>query len=372
MENNCEGRKEEGKMGIIDYLNFLVKEKGSDIHLCAGRKPHIRINGRLTDTGFDVLRPEEIKTMIYNLLNEEQIGCLKENKELDISHMLPGVCRFRINIYVQRGSLALVARMIPWQVEPFEQLGIPPVVKKFADSMNGLVMVTGPQGSGKTTTIAAIIDYINNTRKAHIITIEDPIEYYHRSKKSIVNQREVSKDTFSYSNAVKYILRQDPDVCLIGEIRDADSARAAITLAEAGILVLTTLHSPTAVKAISRIVELHPPDQKEQIKVQLSLALRAIVTQQLIPKTNGKGRVLACEVLKANSTVKNLIKFYALNQIQYNIQTGRKEGMQTMDQSLFDLYNLGEISRYELFKRASYLDDVKEWLRELSEIEDAA
>jgi len=349
---------------MMEFLKYLVNKEGSDIHLCAGRKPHIRIHGELAETEFDVLKPQEVKKLIYSILNKGQINILEQNKELDMSYMIPDLCRFRINIYIQRGSLGIVVRSIPFQVRTLEDLGIPKVLKSFVDRMNGLILVTGPQGSGKTTTLAAIIDYINTTRKAHIITIEDPIEYMHRSKKSIINQREVGNDTFSYNQAMRYILRQDPDVCLIGEMRDIESIKTALALAEAGILVLSTLHSPSAAKTVSRMVDMFTPDYQQQIKIQLSLTLIAVISQQLVPRRDKKGRVLACEIMKKTTPIENMIRTYSIKQMQSVIQTGKEEGMCTMDQYLFNLYNKELISKYELFKRAHDVELVSGWLKE--------
>lgn len=350
---------------MIDYLKYLVEKEGSDLHLCAGRKPHLRLHGELIETAFNVLPPERIKGLIYSILNKEQIQCLEENKELDISYMLPDLCRFRVNIYLQRGTLAIVIRAIPFQIDSFEELAIPLVVKEFVDKMHGTILVTGPQGSGKTTTLAAILDYINITRKAHIMTIEDPIEYLHRSKKSVINQREVGRDTYSYKKAMRYILRQDPDVCMIGELRDTESVLTALGLSEAGVLVLSTLHSPSAPKAVARLVDMFTPDYRQQIRIQLAMTLVAIVSQQLVPRRDEKGRILACEIMKKTQAIENLIRAYSIEQIHSMIQTGKAEGMQTMDQALFDLYVKGKISRYELLKKALDPAQVDSWLKEL-------
>lgn len=349
---------------MIDYLKYLVEKEGSDLHLCAGRKPHLRLHGELVETAFNILAPEQVKGLIYSILNKEQIEFLEKDRELDVSYMLPELARFRVNIYMQRGTIGIVIRAIPFQVDSFEELNIPLVVKEFVNKMHGLLLVTGPQGSGKTTTLAAILDYINTTRKTHIMTIEDPIEYLHRSKRSVINQREVGKDTFSYKNAMRYILRQDPDVCMIGELRDTESVLTALALAEAGVLVLSTLHSSSAAKSVGRMVDMFTPEYQQQVKFQLSMCLVAIISQQLVPRQDMKGRILACEIMKKTQAIENLIRSYSLEQIHSMIQTGRAEGMCTMDQALFDLFVQGKIARYELVKRAPSPDIVKDWLEE--------
>lgn len=350
---------------IVDYLKYLVEKGGSDLHLCTGRRPHIRMHGELIDTGFEALRPDKTKALIYSILDKEQIQSLEKNGELDTSYMIIDLCRFRVNVYIQRNTLAIVVRAIPFQVNSFEELGIPSIVKKFVDKMNGLILITGSQGSGKTTTLASIIDYINITRRAHIITVEDPIEYIHRSKRSIINQREVGKDTFSYKQAMKYILRQDPDVCMIGEIRDTESVQTALLLAEAGVLVLSTLHSPSASKAVGRVVDMFTPDYQLQIRAQLAMTLLAIITQQLVPRIDKKGRILACEIMRKTNAIENLIRASSIKQIQSMIQTGKSEGMCTMDQALYDLYLQEKISKYELLRRVSDTAQVENWLKEL-------
>jgi twitching motility protein PilT len=349
-------------MTLNKFLKFLVQKEGSDIHICAGRKPYVRIHGQLHGTELGIIRPGEVKDIIYSVLTDEQKEYLQQHKELDFSYMLPELSRFRINVYLQRGTFAVVVRAVPFQVRSFEELGIPEVVKHYVESLSGMVAVTGYQGTGKSTTLAAIVDHINRTRKAHIITIEDPIEYYHKSIKSIVNQREVGRDTDSYLTAMRYVLRQDPDVCLVGEIRDPESVRAALALAEAGTLVLTTVHSPTAPKTISRLVDMFPTGAQQQICMQLSLVLNAVISQQLVPSRNKDGRVLACEVMKVTGSIENMIRTYSLSQIRNIIQTKKDEGMQTMDQALFDLYKKGLISVYELKKRAIDRKQVDIWI----------
>jgi twitching motility protein PilT len=335
-----------------DYFTFLIGKEGSDMHLCSGRKPYIRVDGELVDTEFPVLLPDQIETLVREILNNEQLSRLHKEKEIDISYMSPNISRFRINIYKQRGSYAITIRVIPFNAGTFENLGIPRLAQHIIDNVKGLVLVTGPQGSGKTTTLASIIEYINSTKKNNIVTIEDPIEFLHKSKRSVINQREIGSDTLSFSAAMKYILRQDVDVCLIGELRDRDTVEAAIALSEAGMLTLSTLHSPNAAESISRIVNMFAPEFQHSVRNQLSLALKAIISQQLVPRSDGKrGRVLACEIMKVNTCISNMIMYANIKQIQSVIQTSRHEGMITMDHALLGLYKEGKISRYELMRR---------------------
>ena len=348
-----------------ELLEYLTRVKASDMHICPCKKPSVRIDGELTETDIAPLTPEQVKSLLFSILNEEQKKSLIDNRELDIAYMLHGVSRFRLNVYMQRGTYAAAIRAIPFDVPSMDELGVPSIVRSFADQAHGLVLITGPQGSGKTTTLASIVDYINQTRKSHIVSIEDPIEYLHKSKKSVVNQREIGKDTKSFKDAMKYILRQDLDVCLIGEIRDVDTVQTALTLAEAGILVLSTLHSPNAAESVSRIVDMFPPDYQHPVKTQLSLALKAVVSQQLIQRRNKKGRVLACEIMKVTNSISNMIRHFSVKQIHSMIQTGRAEGMQTMDQALAKLYTDGKISKFELTRRVSDLEQVDMILREI-------
>ena len=350
-------------INMSDYLQFLIGKEGSDLHLCSGRRPYIRIYGELIDTEFPILVADSIEILVKEILNEEQMNRLANEKEIDVSYMLPDISRFRINIYKQRGTLAVTIRVIPFDIGTFESLGIPRLVQKIIDVTHGLVLITGSQGSGKTTTLASMIDYINTTRKANIVTIEDPIEFLHRSKKSVINQREIGIDTISFGNAMKYILRQDVDVCLIGELRDHSTVNAALALSEAGMLVLSTLHSPNSAESISRIINMFPPEFQHPVKNQLSLVLKAVISQQLVTRSdNKKGRVLACEIMKVNTCISNMINHGSVKQIHSMIQTGREEGMKTMDQALLDLYSEGKISKYELCKRVQYIEQIEKQL----------
>ena len=350
-------------INMNDYLQFLIGKEGSDLHLCSGRRPYIRIDGELIDTEFPVLAPERVNELVLEVLNGEQIDKLRQYKEIDLSYMLPKISRFRINIYKQRGTYAVTIRVIPFDVGSFESLGIPNVIQKILDTSKGLVLFTGPQGSGKTTTLAACIDYINSTQKVNIVTVEDPIEFLHKSKKSVINQRELGSDTISFSGAMKYILRQDVDICLIGEMRDRDTVDAALALSDTGMLVLSTLHSPNAAESVSRIINMFPPEFHHTIKNQLSLSLKAVISQQLVQRSDSKkGRVLACEIMKVNTSVSNMIKYGSIKQINSVIQTGREDGMKTMDQALLDLYSNSKISKYELMRRVQDIEQIEKQL----------
>ncbi len=350
-------------INMNDYLQFLIGKEGSDLHLCSGRRPYIRIDGELIDTEFPVLAPERVNELVLEVLNGEQIDKLRQYKEIDLSYMLPKISRFRLNIYKQRGSYAVTIRVIPFDAGSFESLGIPNVIQKILDTSKGLVLFTGPQGSGKTTTLAACIDYINSTQKVNIVTVEDPIEFLHKSKKSVINQRELGSDTISFSGAMKYILRQDVDICLIGEMRDRDTVDAALALSDTGMLVLSTLHSPNAAESISRIINMFPPEFHHTIKNQLSLSLKAVISQQLVQRSDSKkGRVLACEIMKVNTSVSNMIKYGSIKQINSVIQTGREDGMRTMDQALLDLYSNSKISKYELMRRVQNIEQIEKQL----------
>jgi twitching motility protein PilT len=350
-------------INMKDFFDFLKGKEGSDLHLCAGRRPYIRIYGELVDTEFPILAPESIDSLIKQVLTDDQKKRLSEEMDLDISYMVPNVSRFRINIYKQRGSYAITIRIIPSAVGSFDELEIPSILRKFICSNNGLIVITGRQGSGKTTTLASAIDYINSTRKVNIVTIEDPIEFLHKSKKSVVNQREIGCDTPSYNSAMKYILRQDIDVCVIGEIRNQDTAQAALALSESGILVLSTMHSSNTPEAISRIMNFFPPESQHAAENQLSLVLKAVICQQLIPRIDHKkGRILACEIMNVNTSISHIIKNGNIKQLSSIVQTGRDDGMQTMDQALLDLYSRGKISKYELISRAQNAEQIEKQL----------
>lgn len=349
-------------MDLLELIKYATHNKASDIHITVGIPPVLRIDGSLVNFGDYILRPEDTKELIKQVLDERQIAQLEMDGEIDISFSSPGVGRFRVNVYKQRGSFAMAIRIIPLRIPTIEELGLPAVIKDIARLPRGLILVTGPTGSGKSTTLAAMVNLINQERKCHILTLEDPIEYLHKHNKSIVNQREVGSDTNSFSNALRAALRQDPDVILVGEMRDLDTISIALTAAETGHLVLSTLHTIGAAKTIDRIIDVFPPHQQQQIRIQFSSVIQAIISQQLLPKANGRGRVAAFEVMIANPAIRNLIREEKIHQIDTIIQTSKKLGMQTMDNSLLELYNKGLISRETLLNQAVNLDYIKRYI----------
>lgn len=337
---------------IDGLLKEAVLAQASDIHLTVGVAPIFRISGSLSVTRYPKLNNLDIELMVSEITNQEQQDKLQALGELDFSYAIIGVSRFRINVFRQRGSLAVAIRVISEQVPTLEQLGHPEVLKTLARKPRGLVLVTGPTGSGKSTTLAAMLDVINTERACHIITLEDPIEYMHNHKTSIVNQREIHIDSRSFAHAFRAALRADPDVILVGELRDAETIGTAITAAETGHMVFGTLHTGDAAQTIERIIGVFPPYQQPQIRVQLSLVLQGVVTQQLLPRRDGSGRVAAMEIMLATPAVRNLIRESKTYQLVSVIQTGAKSGMQTMDMSLRDLYQKGIVTFEEALARA--------------------
>lgn len=350
---------------LYDMLKLMLERGASDLHITTGIPPKLRIDGKLlTMEGVPELGPIETKSLCYSILTDAQKHSFEENNELDLSFGLKGLSRFRANIFVQRGAVAGAFRVVPFEIRNFRQLGIPDIVADLAKKPHGLILVTGPTGSGKSTTLAAMIDRINSERTDHIITIEDPIEYLHRHKKCLVNQREVKADTASFATALKYILRQDPDVILIGELRDLETIEAALTVAETGHLTFATLHTNSAIQSINRIIDVFPPHRQEQIRVQLSFVLEGVIAQQLIPKRTGKGRIVALEVLLFNPAIRNLIREDKLHQIYSMMQTGQaKYGMLTMNQSLVELYKRGLISYEDALGRSSLPEELVQMLQ---------
>jgi twitching motility protein PilT len=334
---------------LYDLLRIMVERGASDLHITTGSPPRLRIHGRLVPMDDQpVLTPADTKALCYSILTDRQKHKFEEQSELDLSFGIKGLSRFRANIFMQRGAVAGAFRAVPFHIRSFEELGLPDIVKELARKPRGLVLVTGPTGCGKTTTLTTIIDFINREREEHIITIEDPVEYLHSHKKCLVNQREVNSDTASFKDALKYVLRQDPDVVLIGEMRDLETIQAALTVSETGHLTFATLHTNTAAQTINRIIDVFPPHQQEQIRVQLSFVLEGIISQQLLPKKTGDGRVLALEILIPTPAIRNLIREDKVHQIYSMMQTGQERmGMQTMNQSLYELYTKGLIS-YEV------------------------
>jgi len=330
-------------MDINDLLRKTVENDASDLHICAGVPPIIRVYGDLINLNEPVLTPHDCVQLAKQCLSSRMYERFLEVGEVDASYSVPGVARFRVNVFKQRGTCAIAFRAIPTEVPSIEQLGLPGLVYDLAMKQRGLVLVTGPTGHGKSTTLAAMINYINSKRRCHIVTIEDPIEYLHRHNKSIINQREIGSDTKSYANALRAVLREDPDVILIGEMRDQETIATALTAAETGHLVLSTLHTVGAAKTIDRIIDVLPPHQQSQVRVQLSTVLMGIISQQLIKRANGKGRVLATETMVWTPAISNLIRESRTPQINTCIQTGSQFGMYTMDSCLAELYKAGEI-----------------------------
>jgi len=334
-------------------LEEIVEQNASDLHITAGVPPQFRIDGEIRATSYEPLTPEQTEQMIYSVLREDQRKRFEQTRELDLSFGVKGLSRFRMNVFLQRGVVAGAIRMIPYAIPPFDKLKLPPVVKTFSDLPNGLVLVTGPTGSGKSTTLAALLDRINDTRAGHIITVEDPIEYIHTHKRCIVNQREVNADTASFPDALKYILRQDPDVILIGEMRDLETIQAALTIAETGHLVFATLHTNSTFESINRMVDVFPSNQQKQVLSQLAFVLKGVVTQQLIPRRGGSGRINVSEVLLCTPGVSAVIREGKTHQIYSLMQAGQKYGMQTMSQALFAAYVNKQISLENALGRSS-------------------
>ncbi|KUO50597.1 MAG: type IV pili twitching motility protein PilT [Desulfitibacter sp. BRH_c19] len=332
-------------VNIDKLLEATVRNSGSDLHLAVGIPPMARIKGKLAPLDFPVLTAEAIEELVLSIVEPEYKRYFEDNLELDISYSLAGVARFRGNVMKQRGSLAAVFRSVPFEVPDIDILGIPPSVKELCYLSRGLVLVTGPTGSGKSTTLAAMIDVINTERKLNIVTIEDPIEFLHKHKNSVVKQREVGLDTRSFANALKHVLRHDPDVILIGEMRDVESISIALTAAETGHLVFSTLHTQTAPHTINRVVDVFQDYRRDQVRQQLANTLRGVISQQLLPTADGEGRVAAVEFMKDTPAIRNMIRDGKEHQLYSAIQTNRNMGMQTMDQALADLYAKGRIKR---------------------------
>lgn len=345
-------------------LEETVKRKASDLHLQVGLPPMLRVDGKLTPvSGADVLTDEMVEGLIFAILDEDQKQVLLKDKEFDFSFAFGDMGRFRVNAFHERGNLAAALRLITNSILTVEQLGLPPIVNKFADYPRGLVLVTGPTGSGKSTTLAAMVDKINHERAEHIITIEDPIEYTHQSKKSVVVQREVHYDTYSFNAALRSALREDPDVVLIGEMRDLETIASAITIAETGHLVFATLHTNSAAQSVDRMIDVFPPHQQPQIRSQLSNILAAIVSQRLIP-TIGGGRIASAEILVATSAVRNIIREGKTHQLEAVIQTGAEYGMQSMDKTLANLIHQGTITYDEARNFAVDLEELDRLMRD--------
>lgn len=352
---------------IYDLLKVMIEKGASDLHVTTGSPPRLRVDGKLVSLDFQALAPAETKSLCYSILTDAQKHAFEENSELDLSFGVKGLSRFRGNIFMQRGAVAGAFRTIPFEIRSFRELGLPEIVNDLVKKPRGLILCTGPTGSGKSTTLAAMVDRINEERTDHIITVEDPIEYLHGHKKCLINQREVHADTESFKKALRYVLRQDPDVVLIGEMRDLETIEAALTVSETGHLTLATLHTNSAVQTINRIIDVFPPHQQEQIRVQLSFVLEGIIAQQLIPKKSGIGRGLAVELLVPNPAIRNLIREDKIHQIYSMMQTGQSQsGMQTMNMSLIELYTKGHLSYQDAVGRSPIPEEIIPMIQRLS------
>ncbi|MGI8521662.1 MAG: PilT/PilU family type 4a pilus ATPase [Actinomycetota bacterium] len=333
---------------LAEFLIAVLEGAGSDLHLTAGLPPMIRVHGEIQPIkGYRKLMPRDLQQLIYSMLTQKQRENFEEHLELDVSYALPGKARFRVNVFQQRDAVGSVMRLIPYEIKSVDDLGLPPAVLEFARLRRGLVLVTGITGSGKSTSLAALIDYINSTRHEHIMTVEDPIEFLHTHKKSVVNQREVGTDTYSFAEALKRVLRQDPDVILVGEMRDLETISTALTAAETGHLVFGTLHTQDAPQSVDRVIDVFPPHAQQQIRVQLASSIAGVMSQQLVPLASGKGRAVAAEILVATPAVRNLIREGKTHQIYTSMQAGGKYGMQVMDQHLAEIVKSGKV-RYEV------------------------
>ncbi|MCD4783838.1 MAG: type IV pilus twitching motility protein PilT [Candidatus Eremiobacteraeota bacterium] len=347
----------EREVTIEDLLHLLVERGASDLHLKAGSAPMIRVDGELTPASYEILTPDTVRRLIESILTDEQKAKFVADKELDMAYSIPGLSRFRVNVYLQRGTWGTAIRVIPSRPFTIEELKLPPMTKEMAMKPRGLVLVTGPTGSGKSTTLAAMINHINENRRCHIVTVEDPIEFLHKDKNSVVSQREVGQDTHSFSKALRHVLRQDPDVILIGEMRDLETTQIAITSAETGHFVLATLHTNSAPATIDRVIDIFPPHQQQQIRMQLSVTIEGILCQNLIPKAKGSGRVLAMEMMPVTPAIRNIIREGKTHQIPNAIQAGGQMGMVSLDMSLRNLYMQGLITYEDALSKASSPDE---------------
>ncbi|HEV2855356.1 MAG TPA: type IV pilus twitching motility protein PilT [Thermoanaerobaculia bacterium] len=346
---------------LNQLLKTMVEQGGSDLHVTTNSPPQVRVDGHLRPLNLPPMTPSETKQLAYSILTDNQKHRLEENLEIDLSFGIKGLARFRANIFHQRGAIAAVFRQIPYEIKGFRELGLPTVIERLCEKPRGLILVTGPTGSGKSTTLAAMLDKINRERSEHIVTIEDPVEYLHSHKKCIVNQREIHADTHGFTEALRSALRQDPDVVLIGEMRDLETVEAALRIAETGHLTFATLHTNSAAQTINRIIDVFPAHQQGQIRAQLSLVLEGIICQTLLPKAGGKGRAMAMEILIPSSAIRNLIREDKVHQIYGMMQTGQsKHGMQTFNQALAALYFKRMITLETALSRSSYPDELQE------------
>jgi twitching motility protein PilT len=345
MTARAAAERSQEEIQINDLLSIVLERGASDLHITAGSHPVIRVHGSLVRLDqYPRLMPDQIRRMIYGILAQKQRERLEADLELDISYSLPGKARFRVNVYFQRDAIGAAFRMIPFEIKPLDSLGIPQQVADFARLPRGLVLVTGPTGSGKSTTLASLVDIVNVERPCHIMTVEDPIEFLHKHKLAVVNQRELGQDTHSFAAALKHVLRQDPDVILVGEMRDLETISTALTAAETGHLVFATLHTQDAPQTMDRVIDVFPPHQQQQVRVQLASTIQGVVTQQLLPTADGSGRAAACEILVATPAVRNLVREGKIHQIYSAMQAGGRFGMQTMDQGLANLVRSGKVT----------------------------
>jgi len=342
-----------------EVLRLMVEAQASDVHITAGFPPAVRDKGQIKPMeGFAALHGQQTREIVYSILNDDQRKRFENDQQLDFAYAIPGVARFRVNCFFQRGAVSAAFRLIPHEVPALDSLGVPPVLRELTAKPRGFVLVTGPTGSGKSTTLAAMIDAINLEREDHILTIEDPIEFLHHHKKSIVNQREVGSDAPDFGRGLRAALRQDPDVILVGEMRDLETVSTALTAAETGHLVFATLHTQSTAQTVDRVIDVFPPEQQAQVRTQLSIALQGIVTQQLLPTSDGRGRVVACEVLIPTPAIRNLIREGKTHQIYAALQTSGAIGMQTMDADLVRLVRAGKIGRALAEQRASVPEEL--------------
>ena len=354
------GAEEGVKVNLHQLLRAMIEKGASDMHITTGAPPLLRVDGAIVPLKLPALSPLETKQLCYSVLTEEQKVQFEKSKELDLSFGVKTLSRFRANIFLQRGAVSGAFRSIPFKILTFEELGLPQVISDLSQKPRGLILVTGPTGSGKSTTLASIIDKINTETRQHIMTVEDPIEYLHPHKRSIVNQREVGSDTATFKQALKYVLRQDPDVVLVGEMRDLETIEAALTIAETGHLVFATLHTNSAIQSINRIIDVFPPHQQSQVRAQLSFVLEGVLSQLLLPRAGTPGRVLALEVMVPNAAIRNLIREDKVHQIYTQMQVGQqKHGMQTLNQSLYSLYARRLITLEEAMGRSTDSEELR-------------
>jgi twitching motility protein PilT len=352
--------KVDTKVNLHQLLRAMIEKGASDLHIATGSPPLLRVDGAVVPLKLPPLGPVETKQLCYSVLTEDQRRQFETTKELDLSFGVKGLSRYRANLFLQRGAVSAAFRAIPFKILSFDELGLPQPIAELATRPRGLILVTGPTGSGKSTTLAAIIDKINEETRQHIVTIEDPIEYLHAHKRCLINQREVGHDTLSFKQALKYVLRQDPDVVLVGEMRDLETIEATLTIAETGHLVFATLHTNSAVQSINRMIDVFPPHQQSQIRAQLSFVLEGVMSQLLLPRAGGAGRALAFEVLIPNAAVRNLIREDKVHQIYSQMQVGQgRHGMQTMNQSLFSLLSRRLITQEEAMGRSPDQDELR-------------